>query len=94
MRLAALPNFVGEEWQHRLKHARIERAGGVVIHVNRQLNAGRHCYVSVFGVTHVPVLSRVFLALANPDSNHESMNRDELRHVMLLAPGNVRFNQV
>src|SRR5271170_1948359 len=43
----------GEERQHRLQHSRIELAGSVVVHVNRQLNAGRHCYVSVLGVAHL-----------------------------------------
>ena len=38
LRLAALPNFSREVGQHGLEHARIERRGGVVVHVYRRLH--------------------------------------------------------
>ena len=41
LRLAALPNFVGEVRHHRLQHARIERRGRMVVHVDRQMHACR-----------------------------------------------------
>ena len=34
--------LVGEVGHHRFQHPRIERAGGVIIHINRQLDACRH----------------------------------------------------
>ena len=60
----------GEVGQHRLQHSRIELAGGVVVHVNRQLNSGRHSLRFRFRCDSFPVLSRVSLALANPESAH------------------------
>src|ERR1700685_3649308 len=45
VRAGCFPQLRGEEGNHRFKHARIHRRGGVVIHVDWQLYVcrGRHC---------------------------------------------------
>jgi hypothetical protein len=41
-----IAKLVGKKGQHGLKHARVERRGRVIVHVNRQLHS--HCLVLLF----------------------------------------------
>ena len=48
----------GEVRHHRFQHAGIQRAGGVIIHVNRQTHPCRHIHLAQYSAHRVSILNK------------------------------------
>ena len=64
--------FAGEKWHHRLQHSWVERAGRVIVHIDRQRHACRDFYLAG-NCTHLDL--SILLRLRLKRRRYLSLNR-------------------